>query len=57
MISDSNLTGKLLADAILYLYRNRDEISAMENRAGDLAQPNAAELIVDWCYKLVSLGK
>jgi len=51
------LTGKLLADAILHLYRNRDEISAMENRAGDLAQPNAAELIVDWCYKLVSLGK
>jgi UDP-N-acetylglucosamine--N-acetylmuramyl-(pentapeptide) pyrophosphoryl-undecaprenol N-acetylglucosamine transferase len=57
MISDSDLTGKLLADAILHLYRNRNEISGMENRAGDLAQPNAAELIVDWCYKLVSLGK
>jgi UDP-N-acetylglucosamine--N-acetylmuramyl-(pentapeptide) pyrophosphoryl-undecaprenol N-acetylglucosamine transferase len=57
MISDSDLTGKLLAGAILHLYRNRDEISAMENRAGSLAQPNAAELIVDWCYKLVSLGK
>ena len=57
MISDFDLTGKLLADAILHLYRNRDEISTMEKRAGELAQPNAADLIVDWCYKLVSLGR
>jgi UDP-N-acetylglucosamine--N-acetylmuramyl-(pentapeptide) pyrophosphoryl-undecaprenol N-acetylglucosamine transferase len=55
MISNSDLTGKLLADTILYLYRHRDEISAMEKQAGDLAQPNAADLIVDWCYELVSL--
>ncbi len=55
MISNSDLTGKLLADTILHLYRNRDEISAMEKQAGKLAQPNAADLIVDWCYKLVSL--
>ena len=55
MISNSDLTGKLLADTILHLYRHRDEITAMEKRAADLAQPNAADQIVDWCYKLVSL--
>ncbi len=55
MISNSDLTGKLLADTILHLYRHRDEMSAMEKQAGNLAQPNAADLIVDWCYKLVSL--
>ena len=55
MISNSDLTGKLLADTILHLYRHRDEISAMEKQAGNLAQPNAADLIVDWCYKLVAL--
>ncbi len=54
MIPNSDLTGKLLADTILHLYRHRDEISAMEKQAGDLAQPNAADLIVDCCYKLVS---
>ncbi len=57
MIPDSDLTGKLLADTILHLYRNRDEISTMEMRAGDLARPNAADLIVDWCYNLVSGGR
>jgi len=57
MISNSDLTGKLLADTILRLHRNRDEISTMEKRAGDLAQPHAADQIVDWCYKLVSLGR
>jgi UDP-N-acetylglucosamine--N-acetylmuramyl-(pentapeptide) pyrophosphoryl-undecaprenol N-acetylglucosamine transferase len=57
MILDSDLTGKLLADTILHLYRNRDEISAMEKRVGDLARPNAADLIVDWCYNLVSCGR
>ena len=54
MISNSDLTGKLLADMILHLYRHRDEISAMEKQAGDLAQPDAADSIVDCCYKLVS---
>ncbi len=54
MISNSDLTGKLLADTILSLHENRDEILAMEKRAGDLAQPNAADQIVDWCYKLIS---
>jgi len=57
MIPDSDLTGKLLADTILHLYRNRDEISVMEKRAGDLARPDAADLIVDWCYNLVSLER
>ena len=57
MISNADLTGKLLADTILRLHRNRDEILAMEKRAGDLAQPNAADQIVDWCYKLVSPGR
>jgi UDP-N-acetylglucosamine--N-acetylmuramyl-(pentapeptide) pyrophosphoryl-undecaprenol N-acetylglucosamine transferase len=54
MISNSDLTGKLLADTILHLYRHGDEVSAMEEQAGNLAQPNAADLIVDLCYKLVS---
>jgi UDP-N-acetylglucosamine--N-acetylmuramyl-(pentapeptide) pyrophosphoryl-undecaprenol N-acetylglucosamine transferase len=54
MITNSDLTGKLLADTILHLYQHRDEISGMEKQAGNLAQPNAADLIVDWCYKLVS---
>ena len=57
MISDSDLTGRRLADTILHLYGHRDEISAMEKGAGGLAQPNAADLIVDWCYKLVFAGK
>ena len=56
MIPDSDLTGRRLADTILHLYANRDEISAMEKRAGGLAQPNAADLIVDWCYTLVFPG-
>jgi len=55
MISNSDLTGELLAETILHLHRHRDEISAMEKQAGGLARPNAADLIVDWCYKLVSL--
>jgi UDP-N-acetylglucosamine--N-acetylmuramyl-(pentapeptide) pyrophosphoryl-undecaprenol N-acetylglucosamine transferase len=54
MISNSDLTGKLLADTILHLYRQRNKISAMEKQAGNLAQPNAADLIVGWCYKLAS---
>lgn len=54
MISESDLTGTLLADTILHLYRNRDEISTMERQAGALARPDAADRIVDWCYKLVS---
>jgi UDP-N-acetylglucosamine--N-acetylmuramyl-(pentapeptide) pyrophosphoryl-undecaprenol N-acetylglucosamine transferase len=54
MISNSDLTGRLLADTILHLYRNRDEISSMEKRAGTLARLDAADLIVDWCYKMVS---
>jgi UDP-N-acetylglucosamine--N-acetylmuramyl-(pentapeptide) pyrophosphoryl-undecaprenol N-acetylglucosamine transferase len=53
MISESDLTGKLLADTVLHLYRNRNDISTMEKRAEELARPNAADLIVDWCYKLV----
>ena len=54
MISESDLTGTLLADTILHLYRNRDEISTMERQAGTLARPDAADRIVDCCYKLVS---
>lgn len=53
MIAESDLSGRLLADTILSLYRNRDEILTMERQAEILAQPNAAELIVDWCYRLV----
>jgi UDP-N-acetylglucosamine--N-acetylmuramyl-(pentapeptide) pyrophosphoryl-undecaprenol N-acetylglucosamine transferase len=53
MIAESDLSGKLLADRILSLYRDKDEILTMERQAGILAQPNAAELIVDWCYRLV----
>jgi len=56
MISDSDLTGRRLADTILHLYGHRDEISAMEKRAGGLAQLNATDLIVDWCYRLVFPG-
>jgi UDP-N-acetylglucosamine--N-acetylmuramyl-(pentapeptide) pyrophosphoryl-undecaprenol N-acetylglucosamine transferase len=53
MIAESDLSGRLLAETILSLYRNKDEILTMERQAGILAQPNAAELIVDWCYRLV----
>lgn len=53
MILQKNLTGKGLAERIEYYASNPDRLKQMASRAKNLGRPNAAEAIVNDCYKLL----
>lgn len=52
MISEKDLSGKLLAEAILQLYRNPEAIRKMEEKSARLGNIRAAPDIVDECLAL-----
>jgi len=54
MILQKDLSGRLLADKIEYFASNPEALYQMAARAKDLGRPDAAAMIVDNCYKLVS---
>ncbi len=54
MIDPEQITGKRLAELILNLYQHPEHLSEMENNAGKLGRPKAAQEIVDHCYKLIA---
>jgi UDP-N-acetylglucosamine--N-acetylmuramyl-(pentapeptide) pyrophosphoryl-undecaprenol N-acetylglucosamine transferase len=51
MIEPDQLTAKKLAQLILDLYHQPDQLSQMGKNAGKLGRPKAAQEIVDHCYK------
>ncbi len=56
MITDKELSGKRLAEAILTLYHSKRALQAMEVKAASLGRPDAAARIVDQCYQLLGLN-
>jgi UDP-N-acetylglucosamine--N-acetylmuramyl-(pentapeptide) pyrophosphoryl-undecaprenol N-acetylglucosamine transferase len=54
MILDRELSGEVIAQAILYLFHHPQERAGMEESIRRLARPRAAEEIVDHCYGLVA---
>jgi UDP-N-acetylglucosamine--N-acetylmuramyl-(pentapeptide) pyrophosphoryl-undecaprenol N-acetylglucosamine transferase len=54
MIDPEQITGERLAKLILNLYQQPESLSEMENNAGKLGRPRAAQEIVDHCYKLIA---
>jgi UDP-N-acetylglucosamine--N-acetylmuramyl-(pentapeptide) pyrophosphoryl-undecaprenol N-acetylglucosamine transferase len=54
MIDPDQLTGKRLAEFVLQLYHHPEQLSQMENNAGKMGRPRAAQEIVDYCYKLIA---
>jgi UDP-N-acetylglucosamine--N-acetylmuramyl-(pentapeptide) pyrophosphoryl-undecaprenol N-acetylglucosamine transferase len=55
MIPDHELSGKRLAQEILFLYHDRKALQEMEKQAAALGQPDAAVRIVDECYRLLGI--
>ncbi|MFH0998940.1 MAG: undecaprenyldiphospho-muramoylpentapeptide beta-N-acetylglucosaminyltransferase [Pseudomonadota bacterium] len=53
MILESDLTGRILAEKILFLASNPELLGQMAFRAGQLGNPFAAGTIVDDCYALI----
>jgi UDP-N-acetylglucosamine--N-acetylmuramyl-(pentapeptide) pyrophosphoryl-undecaprenol N-acetylglucosamine transferase len=53
IVLDQELSGKILAQAILHLHDHPEERTKMEEAIQRLARPRAAEEIVDHCYALV----
>jgi len=54
MIDPDQLTGKRLAQLILHLYQQPEQLSEMERNVGKLGRPRAAQEIVNYCYELVA---
>ena len=54
MIHSSELSGKILSSLIINLEKDRGKLQQMEDQAGTLSRPKAAEKIVDECYRLVA---
>jgi len=52
MILDRELTGEKLADKINYYALNQKALDNMASRAKKMGRPNAAQAIVEDCYKL-----
>ena len=57
IVLDQELSGKILAQAILHLHNHPEERTKMEEAIQRLARPRAAEEIVDHCYALVGKEK
>jgi UDP-N-acetylglucosamine--N-acetylmuramyl-(pentapeptide) pyrophosphoryl-undecaprenol N-acetylglucosamine transferase len=53
MILDRELSGEVIAQAILNLYDHPQELARMEESIRRVGRPRAAEEIVDHCYALV----
>lgn len=53
MIDPQQLTGRVLAERILHLYHNRDDLRALGENAGALAKPHAAQEMVEHCYRML----
>ncbi len=53
MVLDRELSGDVIAQAILHLYHHPEERAGMEESIRRLGRPRAAEEIVDQCYALV----
>jgi UDP-N-acetylglucosamine--N-acetylmuramyl-(pentapeptide) pyrophosphoryl-undecaprenol N-acetylglucosamine transferase len=54
MIDPDDLTGRRLAELIIDLYHHPEQRAAMEENAGSLGRPHAAQAIIDHCCKLVA---
>jgi UDP-N-acetylglucosamine--N-acetylmuramyl-(pentapeptide) pyrophosphoryl-undecaprenol N-acetylglucosamine transferase len=54
ILDPSELSGRTLAERILQLYRNPDDLSAMGANAGRLGKPEAARDIVEYCYTMLN---
>lgn len=54
LLDPKELTGGMLAEQILRLYRTPDELSAMGENAGRLGRPGAARDIVEHCYTMLA---
>lgn len=54
IIMEPSLTGQLLADRIAHFTAHPDELADMAARSGRLGRPDAAEAIVDDCYRLLT---
>ncbi len=57
MIEDGELSGPVLAEAILHLFHHPEERARMEEAIRRFGRPRAAQEIVDQCYALVEKGK
>jgi UDP-N-acetylglucosamine--N-acetylmuramyl-(pentapeptide) pyrophosphoryl-undecaprenol N-acetylglucosamine transferase len=57
MISEKELTGKLLAEKILNLAKNRVHLEKMAKIAASLGSPDAAINVVDECFQVVRNSK
>ncbi len=53
MILESDLTGSVLAERILFLASNPEMLAQMAFRARQLGNPMAAGTIADDCYALI----
>jgi len=53
MILEKNLNGRVLAERIEYYMSNRNDLELMATRSKNLGRPDAAQVIVDDCYKLI----
>lgn len=56
MLNSLTLNGEILAREIKNFFQYPLHLKEMERRAGELAQPEAAKVIVDHCYQLVRGG-
>jgi UDP-N-acetylglucosamine:LPS N-acetylglucosamine transferase len=53
MVADGDLNGKVLGRMVRELKDSPERLKKMGERAAVLAQPRAAEKIVDLCYAMV----
>lgn len=55
MITEKDLTGKILAEKIEYFSHNTQELDKMASLAKILGKPDAAAIIVNDCYKMFDI--
>jgi len=53
IISETDLNGKMLAEKIEYFAGHTEELNKMASAAKKFSRPDAAEIIVNDCYKIV----
>jgi UDP-N-acetylglucosamine:LPS N-acetylglucosamine transferase len=53
MVADGDLNGLNLSRTLRQLREDREKLKKIGERAVSLAQPRAAEKIVDLCYEMV----
>lgn len=55
MITEKDLTGKILAEKIEYFSENKQELSKMASLAKTFGKPDAAAVIINDCYKMFNI--